>query len=351
MTAIERTPANPANRPILIEVAILFTASLLVLAVSEALSALGGLVAENRGILTAAFLLLVPIAVLRWRDLEPADLGIGGFGVKMALMLSALTAIIVFPPYTIGFEAWSRLTRGHGMSLPEYPLADFPVAMRGRPDLSDSTQGVHVWTEADRLYVVSAVDRPVDVSVNGCAGPWKGLNYRKDLQLLQWMNTADAMRLDPDKGRSCDVGSSWTVDVEVAGPTPILQGQGAGRVSGPLKAERSPIWLFELMLLQLVVVALPEEVFFRGYVQGRLKTIFRSRFRFLGADIGWHVVLASVLFALSHLVLVPAPFRLAVFFPGLLFGFLKERTGGILAPAIVHAASNVLLAVLQRYAG
>ncbi|HOI10193.1 MAG TPA: CPBP family glutamic-type intramembrane protease, partial [Myxococcota bacterium] len=43
-----------------------------------------------------------------------------------------------------------------------------------------------------------------------------------------------------------------------------------------------------------------------------------------------------------------APFRLAVFVPGLLFGWLRERTRSIVAPALLHAASNVLLAALNE---
>jgi len=103
--------------------------------------------------------------------------------------------------------------------------------------------------------------------------------------------------------------------------------------------------------VHLLVIALPEETFYRGFVQARLASLFRRRVRILGADLGWHVVIASALFALSHLVAIPAPFRLAVFFPGLLFGWLRERTGSLVAPIAMHCASNVLLAVLVRMQG
>ncbi len=107
-------------------------------------------------------------------------------------------------------------------------------------------------------------------------------------------------------------------------------------------------WWLRLFLVHLVVVAIPEEAFFRGYVQGRLAPLFTRRVRILGVSFGWHVVVASALFAVVHLVAIPAPFRLAVFFPGLLFGWLRERTGSVLAPALLHAASNVLLAALTQ---
>jgi membrane protease YdiL (CAAX protease family) len=110
-------------------------------------------------------------------------------------------------------------------------------------------------------------------------------------------------------------------------------------------------WWAYWFFVHLVVVAVPEEAFFRGYVQGRLAPLFPRRVRLLGVSFGGHIVVASALFALVHLVAIPAPFRLAVFFPGLLFGWLRERTGSIVAPALLHAASNVLLAALNQVFG
>ena len=41
------------------------------------------------------------------------------------------------------------------------------------------------------------------------------------------------------------------------------------------------------------------------------------------------------------------PWRLATFFPGLLFGWLRARTGGVAAPAVAHALSNLLVLFLE----
>lgn len=107
-------------------------------------------------------------------------------------------------------------------------------------------------------------------------------------------------------------------------------------------------WLTNLIFVQVVAVALPEEVFYRGWMQSRLSLVFTGRVRIFGTPIGWNVVITAALFALSHMVLIPSPFRLAVFFPGLLFGWLRERTGSVVAPVLFHAASNILLALLQQ---
>jgi membrane protease YdiL (CAAX protease family) len=55
-------------------------------------------------------------------------------------------------------------------------------------------------------------------------------------------------------------------------------------------------------------------------------------------------LITSAIFALLHFLVGFDPSRLAVFFPSLLFGWLYVRTGGILAPVLVHAACNLLVA-------
>jgi len=39
--------------------------------------------------------------------------------------------------------------------------------------------------------------------------------------------------------------------------------------------------------------------------------------------------------------------RLLVFFPGLLYGWLRARSGTVLVPTVYHALSNLLLQVLR----
>jgi uncharacterized protein len=102
------------------------------------------------------------------------------------------------------------------------------------------------------------------------------------------------------------------------------------------------------LLGQVLVIALPEEAFYRGYLQTALQDAWKSKIRLLGADIGWGLVVASALFALGHFLTEPRPERLAVFFPALLFGWLRARTGGIGAPLALHALSNIFSATLGR---
>ena len=116
---------------------------------------------------------------------------------------------------------------------------------------------------------------------------------------------------------------------------------------------RLPDWgsSVELAVWQLLGVALPEEVFFRGWLQGRLNLIFSSRVPILGARVGPGLFIAAGLFAAFHLLVLPAPSRLLVFFPGLLFGLFRERTNSVAVPVLTHALANVLFLIAQGWVG
>jgi len=94
-------------------------------------------------------------------------------------------------------------------------------------------------------------------------------------------------------------------------------------------------------------VAIPEELFFRGYLMGRLDERWPPVRRLLGAPIGRGLIVSSVLFALGHVAVVPNPQRLAVFFPALVFGWMRARTGSIVPGAVFHALCNLFADVLH----
>ena len=93
-------------------------------------------------------------------------------------------------------------------------------------------------------------------------------------------------------------------------------------------------------------VALSEEFFYRGYLTARLEEKWPPRTRILGAKLGGAAVLVAALFAVGHL-LQPAPWRLFVFFPALLFAWLRARTGTMIGAAICHWICNVALLLLE----
>lgn len=118
-----------------------------------------------------------------------------------------------------------------------------------------------------------------------------------------------------------------------------------GNLHPPL---RFPPDFLLLALSQILVVALPEELFFRGYLWSRLQSRFPSRWRLLGAPLGPTWLLSSFLFALGHVAVDLDPRRFAVFFPALVFGWMRARSGSIVAGLTFHALCNLLSDVLYE---
>jgi len=224
---------RPASRSIVIQTSIWWSVCIILLFASALIAGLGGIWAENAGVLPAAFCLLFPVMAAGHLNVPPEDWGLTLRPFLRPMAVAALACAVVFPFYIAGYEAWSRIVYGQ---------------------------------------------------------PFLGVRFA--------------------------VPSLW--------------------------------WLVNLVFVQVVAIALPEEVFYRGWMQSRLAGLFRGRVNVAGVPIGWNVVVTAALFAVSHLVLQPSPARLAVFFPGLLFGWLRERTGSVVAPVAFHAACNILLALLQN---
>ena len=98
------------------------------------------------------------------------------------------------------------------------------------------------------------------------------------------------------------------------------------------------------IVLQLFYVALPEEVFFRGYLQEKLGNNLKG------------VVIVSLLFALGHFftLCVASGFAggyctqsILTFFPSLIMGYLYARTGTLWGSIIYHFLSNVVYNSMQ----
>jgi len=106
-------------------------------------------------------------------------------------------------------------------------------------------------------------------------------------------------------------------------------------------------WL-SLVAGEVLAVALPEEVFYRGYFQSRIGEATPAKWTLLGVRVGWALPIASLVFVAGHLAVRPAAWQLGIFFPGLVFGWMRLRSGSLLAPVLYHALCNLGMYVLQR---
>jgi membrane protease YdiL (CAAX protease family) len=97
----------------------------------------------------------------------------------------------------------------------------------------------------------------------------------------------------------------------------------------------------------LLLLGPAEEVLFRGAIQSRLNLGFGRPFAFGATRWGWGAVITSALFGLMHVVNLYAlleghwnpnwwagPVEFCFALP---FAYLRERTGGVVAPALLHA--------------
>ncbi len=96
----------------------------------------------------------------------------------------------------------------------------------------------------------------------------------------------------------------------------------------PYAGPRPPAGAF--LFREGLLAALPEEVFFRGYVYDAFE------------EKGWGPVLpAALLFAAGHLLVQPSPYRALTFFPGLLLGWARKASGNIYVPILLHLLFNL----------
>ena len=107
----------------------------------------------------------------------------------------------------------------------------------------------------------------------------------------------------------------------------------------------------ETMAFQLTMPGLEEEPFYRGILLLSLNEAFRGRFKAVGINWGWGAVISCTLFGLTHafgysagdgfqfdaltMALTAVPSFLAV--------WLRERSGSLLLPVIVHNFGNSIM--------
>jgi len=127
----------------------------------------------------------------------------------------------------------------------------------------------------------------------------------------------------------------------------LFTGIGALKILGYKFNLQAPDNLLNLVFTQLLIVALPEEWFFRGYVQARFNQALGKEKILFRASIGWGWILSAGLFALAHFFIWLKPESLLVFFPALVFGWLREKTDSLLAPILFHFSANLTFIIFQ----
>lgn len=94
----------------------------------------------------------------------------------------------------------------------------------------------------------------------------------------------------------------------------------------------------DLFIVMVLLAALPEEWFFRAYLQARLGNNNAA------------VFIVSVLFSFMHFIAHDTMVVLLVFIPSLFFGWMYRKTNDLVLVVILHALSNLFYYIyLQAY--
>jgi membrane protease YdiL (CAAX protease family) len=103
------------------------------------------------------------------------------------------------------------------------------------------------------------------------------------------------------------------------------------------------------LAFQLTMPGFDEELFYRGVLLLMLNEAFGRPLKVLGAPMGWGAVITSVAFGLAHALgyqdgafTFDAMTMALTGLPALLLVWLKEKTGSLLLPVIMHNFANAI---------
>lgn len=395
MTEADETARAPDATPptsggIFAEVGVVY-AIMFALVLALALGALAvPLIAGNLYVLVAAVFLGVPWLVMDRRGLSPEAPNLTRRDHLKGLGWGFLFTIGTLIPFAIGNHIWETQARHRQVTPDMDKLWQWPTSADGEPRGWGKTPGVWVWTarqevhigaraavgpmprvllEADTPFLPARSYSGLKVQALGADGqPLKGAHAPHTRWALTPIVHARPVRAVLRPGEDQRQPRALTVRVEAprgAKPLPLMLGPDAR----PLDAshttlERSLWWLLAWWITQLFFIAWPEEYAYRGYLQGRLATAFGLRRRERDADLSKapaeersvlgitpSIVVTSALFGIGHLLIpvqgVLLASRASVFFPSLLFGWLRLRSGTLAASTLYHASCNMMVIIIS----
>ncbi len=103
--------------------------------------------------------------------------------------------------------------------------------------------------------------------------------------------------------------------------------------------------LWQTLLFTVLLYPIVEEIVFRGWIQGE---VLLGRFKLNATIAGITLAnfLTSLLFALLHGINQEFTWAILIFFPSLVFGYLRDRYGYLLPSILLHSTFNLGFSVL-----
>lgn len=388
------TPDTPgANEEITPEERSLFRESLgiyvivFILVLVLALSALGvGIIAANLYALVAIVFIGVPYYWMGKKQLDNDTFGLTTKQWPKHVAWGLLATLITVIPFAVGQYVWETQVRQRHAHHSVDNYAHWPIDLEGQPKQWGKKPGMWVWSQKNNLYIGirgaprrqhkllleaqtpftpiqlgGILMRRVTPSGQLAKGP---LKPGKKWEIIpKWHHRPVTLIIRPAKKTKAPSPKTITLTqhpiTAKAKPWPVFKGPEAkpakAQDKDPLTLKRGYMWIILWVVTQLFFIALPEEYFYRGYLQTRLEQAFKRRDgrtrQWLGITPA--IVVTSLLFGLGHLLIpvqgVLLGTRFSVFFPSLLFGWLRRRTGSIIAPTVYHAGCNLMVLFLGTH--
>jgi len=249
-----------------------------------------------------------------------------------------------------GFEAWQMEQLGFPFPVFVYvimvalplliiflrrkSLADFGIVSHNVKNQLDITATCFIPVVLGNLPLGMGVDHTT----------WRGALILAVAQILLLFALAWLLRKKPSYG---------------AGALGFL---GAGLVLAPElvhSAGASPGKVVVLFLTYALFVGFGEEILYRGYMHSRLNEVFGKPYTFYGVAFGWGALITALLFGFTHVGIlrwilglntqVTLAWGFWTVFSGLVFGFVREKSGSILPSALLHGLPQAMATVAMLF--
>lgn len=304
------------------------------------------------------------------RELSSESCGITWKRFGNGLLWGLGATLITLPLFVAGFVFWETNVLDRKFEFDTENYWHWPISIEGEPKDWGQDAGVWVWSEKQVLNIgIRNHGQPNNRIILSSTEPF--VPKTRGSIVVTPMESEDLSQaqrswsfVPASRGRGV-IRVSGTHDVQIrvqplveTNPTwPLYEGRNQKELKdSTLDLERGLWWIALWVATQFLLIAYPEEYFYRGWMQSRLQLAFENRakergkepFSFFGFTPA--IFLSSFLFGIGHL-LVPIGGvwlvqRMSVFFPSLIFGWLRHRTGSITAPVFYHACCNLMVLLL-----
>ncbi len=374
--APDERPTTP--RRLALEIALLFIASLVLTRLLSDLANISSLVSEYLFTLVAAVFLLLPWLALNRRRASFTQHAMTWDGWPRATLAALALTALTFAPFAAGYHLWRTRVLEHTFQPDLDNYSQLPLTLEGRPHqlATPGRPEILIWRESNDLTIqwsTPARDASLQIDLDAPGATLllpRGKQHARDPEIRAQGRATDHLTLRSSTQapttrfvtlrlhNADDLTLRFTLDGKPAPPQALKLGPqrlppdqiGAwDPARGALTLSRSASWIPLIVLAQLLLVAFPEEFFYRGYLQTSLQRLLPWRLDLKIVHTSAAILLTSALFAIGHVVIDPRPQRLAVFFPSLLFGFLRDRTHTLVACIVYHAACNLMVEALAPH--